>query len=104
MSSTGRKLPRLRFERQRLLLGGAEQHREDVQGGWRAGPAHGVSRGLRKLWTGADGESGTARLVLLNRDLVVADGMARRRRDGTVVVVSQKKLWFLKSQDRRSGL
>ncbi|CAN6803643.1 unnamed protein product [Brassica oleracea] len=46
-----------------------------------------------------DEETGTARLVLLNRDLVAADGMARRRRDGTVVVVSQKKIWFLKSQD-----
>lgn len=46
-----------------------------------------------------DEESGTARLVLLNGDLIAADGMARRRRDGTVMVVSQKKLWFLKSQD-----
>ncbi|CAH2045918.1 unnamed protein product [Thlaspi arvense] len=46
-----------------------------------------------------DEETGTARLVLLNRDLIAADGMARRRRDGTVMVVSQKKLWFLKSQD-----
>ncbi|KFK33356.1 hypothetical protein AALP_AA5G003200 [Arabis alpina] len=46
-----------------------------------------------------DEDSGTARLVLLNGDLVAADGMARRRRDGTVVVVSQKKLWLLKSQD-----
>ncbi|VVB03739.1 unnamed protein product [Arabis nemorensis] len=46
-----------------------------------------------------DEDSGTARLVLLNGDLVAADGMARRRRDGTVMVVSQKKLWLLKSQD-----
>ncbi|KAG2261703.1 hypothetical protein Bca52824_068782 [Brassica carinata] len=46
-----------------------------------------------------DEETGTARLVSLDRDLVAADGMARRRRDGTVVVVSQKKLWFVKSQD-----
>ncbi|KAG2302095.1 hypothetical protein Bca52824_030746 [Brassica carinata] len=46
-----------------------------------------------------DEESGTARIVLLNGDMVAADGVARRRRDGTVVVVSQKKLWYLKSQD-----
>uniref|UniRef100_A0A1J3HBR0 NHL repeat-containing protein 2 n=1 Tax=Noccaea caerulescens TaxID=107243 RepID=A0A1J3HBR0_NOCCA len=46
-----------------------------------------------------DEESGTARLVLLNGDLVAGDGMARKRRDGTILVVSQKKLWFLKSQD-----
>ncbi|KAL1208285.1 hypothetical protein V5N11_034998 [Cardamine amara subsp. amara] len=46
-----------------------------------------------------DEESGTARLVLLNGDLIAADGIARRRSDGTIMVVSQKKLWFLKSQD-----
>ncbi|ESQ39980.1 hypothetical protein EUTSA_v10001208mg [Eutrema salsugineum] len=46
-----------------------------------------------------DEESGKAKLVLLNGDLVAADGMARRRRDGTVMVVSQKKLWLVKSQD-----
>ncbi|CAN7091653.1 unnamed protein product [Brassica rapa subsp. narinosa] len=46
-----------------------------------------------------DEESGTARIVLLNGDMVAADGVARRRRDGTVMVVSQKKLWYLKSQD-----
>ncbi|CAN8266948.1 unnamed protein product [Cochlearia groenlandica] len=47
-----------------------------------------------------DEESGTARLVLLNGgDLLAADGMARRRRDGTIMVVSQKKLWLIKSQD-----
>ncbi|XP_010424881.1 PREDICTED: uncharacterized protein LOC104710043 [Camelina sativa] len=46
-----------------------------------------------------DEESGTARLVLLNRDLIAADGVARRKRDGTIMVVSQKKLWLLKSQD-----
>ncbi|VYS51718.1 unnamed protein product [Arabidopsis thaliana] len=46
-----------------------------------------------------DEDSGNARLVLLNGDLIAADGMTRRRRDGTVMVVSQKKLWLLKSQD-----
>ncbi|CAH8341396.1 unnamed protein product [Eruca vesicaria subsp. sativa] len=47
-----------------------------------------------------DEESGTARVVLMNRDLVAADGMAaRRRRDGGVVVVSREKVWFLESQD-----
>ncbi|KAG7563199.1 hypothetical protein ISN44_As10g000330 [Arabidopsis suecica] len=46
-----------------------------------------------------DEESGNARLVLLNGDLIAADGMARRQRDGTIMVVSQKKLWLLKSQD-----
>lgn len=46
-----------------------------------------------------DEETGTARMVLLNGDMVAADGVARRRRDGTVVVVSQKKLWYVKSQD-----
>ncbi|EOA25287.1 hypothetical protein CARUB_v10018601mg [Capsella rubella] len=46
-----------------------------------------------------DEDTGTARLVLLNRDVIAADGMTRRRRDGTVMVVSQKKLWLLKSQD-----
>ncbi|CAH8384261.1 unnamed protein product [Eruca vesicaria subsp. sativa] len=46
-----------------------------------------------------DEETGTARMVVLNGDMVAADGVARRRRDGTVVVVSQRKLWFVKSHD-----
>ena len=45
-----------------------------------------------------DADDGTARQVLLNRDLSFADGIAVRR-DGVVLVVSHKKLWFLKSQD-----
>lgn len=45
-----------------------------------------------------DDEDGTARLVLLNEDLTLADGIAIRS-DGVVLVVSQNKLWFLKSQD-----
>ncbi|KAJ0240516.1 Uncharacterized protein HA466_0221420 [Hirschfeldia incana] len=50
-----------------------------------------------------DGESGEARLVSLDRDLVAADGVARRGRDGRVVVVSQKKLWFVESRDSWGG-
>ncbi|KAI4357674.1 hypothetical protein L6164_001608 [Bauhinia variegata] len=45
-----------------------------------------------------DADDGTARLVLLNEDLMAADDIAIRR-DGVVLVVSQFKLWFLKSQD-----
>ncbi|XP_021896267.1 uncharacterized protein LOC110813437 [Carica papaya] len=45
-----------------------------------------------------DAEDGTAREVLLPEKLVWADGVAVRR-DGTVLVVSQQTLWFLKSQD-----
>lgn len=45
-----------------------------------------------------DADDGTARLVLLNEDLKGADGIAMRR-DGVVLVVSYRKLWFLKSQD-----
>lgn len=45
-----------------------------------------------------DADDGTARLVLLNKDLKGADGIAMRR-DGVVLVVSYYKLWFLKSQD-----
>nr|XP_023877135.1 uncharacterized protein LOC111989575 [Quercus suber] len=45
-----------------------------------------------------DPDDGTAKLVLLNRDLSFADGIAVRR-DGVVLVVSHKKLWLLKSQD-----
>ncbi|RVW16986.1 hypothetical protein CK203_070654 [Vitis vinifera] len=45
-----------------------------------------------------DAEDGTARLVLLPRDLPWADGIAVRK-DGIVVVVSQSKAWFLKSED-----
>ena len=43
-------------------------------------------------------EDGTARLVLLNEDLPLADGIAVRN-DGVVFVNSPKKLWVLKSQD-----
>ncbi|OMO60587.1 Six-bladed beta-propeller, TolB-like protein [Corchorus capsularis] len=45
-----------------------------------------------------DEEDGTARTVLLNKDLVMPDGIAIRR-DGVVLVVSSKYLWFLKSSD-----
>ncbi|KAJ7954219.1 Six-bladed beta-propeller, TolB-like protein [Quillaja saponaria] len=45
-----------------------------------------------------DADDGTARLVLLNKDLNWADGIAIRR-DGVVLVVSTTKLWYLKSQD-----
>lgn len=45
-----------------------------------------------------DAENGTAKAVLLNRDLPLADGIAIRR-DGTVLVVSMNQLWFVKSND-----
>ncbi|KAJ1426183.1 hypothetical protein SESBI_10584 [Sesbania bispinosa] len=48
-----------------------------------------------------DADDGTARLVLLNEDLLCADGVALRS-DGVVLVVSPEsvhKLWFLKSND-----
>ncbi|XP_022725796.1 uncharacterized protein LOC111282111 [Durio zibethinus] len=45
-----------------------------------------------------DADDGRARLVLLNKDLVMPDGIAIRR-DGVVLVVSTQKLWFLKSDD-----
>ncbi|KAI4313799.1 hypothetical protein L6164_026750 [Bauhinia variegata] len=45
-----------------------------------------------------DEEDGIARPVLLSDDLLGADDVAIRR-DGVVLVVSQKKLWYLKSQD-----
>ncbi|KAF3432199.1 hypothetical protein FNV43_RR26938 [Rhamnella rubrinervis] len=45
-----------------------------------------------------DADDGTARLVLLNEDLPLADGIAKRK-DGVVVVVSPNKMWLLKSQD-----
>ncbi|KAJ7954218.1 Six-bladed beta-propeller, TolB-like protein [Quillaja saponaria] len=45
-----------------------------------------------------DADDGTARLVLLNKDMDGADGIAIRR-DGVVLVVSSTKLWYLKSQD-----
>ncbi|KAK4758734.1 hypothetical protein SAY87_020035 [Trapa incisa] len=45
-----------------------------------------------------DPDDGTARTVLLNRDLPLADGIAVRK-DGVVLVVSRDALWFLKSND-----
>ncbi|KAF5203953.1 Nhl domain-containing protein [Thalictrum thalictroides] len=45
-----------------------------------------------------DADDGKARLVLMNKDLTGADGIAVRS-DGVVAVVSQYKLWLLKSQD-----
>lgn len=45
-----------------------------------------------------DAEEGRAKLVILNKDLTGADGISYRG-DGVVVVVSQDKLWMLKSQD-----
>uniref|UniRef100_A0A6N2KJG1 SMP-30/Gluconolactonase/LRE-like region domain-containing protein n=1 Tax=Salix viminalis TaxID=40686 RepID=A0A6N2KJG1_SALVM len=45
-----------------------------------------------------DADDGTARNVLLNEDLPEGDGIAIRG-DGVVLVVSNKKLWLLKSDD-----
>lgn len=45
-----------------------------------------------------DVDNGLARRVILNKDLIGADGMAMRK-DGVVVVVSKEKLYFLKSDD-----
>lgn len=45
-----------------------------------------------------DADDGTARQVLLNEDMPLADGVAMRR-DGVVVVVSPSRVWLLKSQD-----
>lgn len=45
-----------------------------------------------------DADDGTARLVILNEDLMGADGVALRN-DGVVLVVSFNKVWFLKSND-----
>jgi DNA-binding beta-propeller fold protein YncE len=45
-----------------------------------------------------DADDGTARNVLLSEDLPEGDGIAIRG-DGVVLVVSNKKLWFLKSDD-----
>lgn len=45
-----------------------------------------------------DADDGTARLVLLSKDLLGADGIAMRA-DGTAVVVSYNRAWFLKSDD-----
>jgi DNA-binding beta-propeller fold protein YncE len=45
-----------------------------------------------------DADDGTARNVLLSDDLPEGDGIAIRG-DGVVLVVSNKKLWFLKSDD-----
>lgn len=43
-------------------------------------------------------DDGTARRVILNKDLTAADGIASRK-DGVVLVVSQHKLYFIKSDD-----
>ncbi|QCD89652.1 uncharacterized protein LOC114174013 [Vigna unguiculata] len=45
-----------------------------------------------------DTEDGVARDVVLNEDLVGADGVALRS-DGVVLVVSLKRVWFVKSDD-----
>ncbi|KAF8399014.1 hypothetical protein HHK36_014881 [Tetracentron sinense] len=45
-----------------------------------------------------DADDGTARMVLLTKDLMGADGIAVRS-DGVAVVVSQQTAWFLKSDD-----
>ncbi|KZV19532.1 hypothetical protein F511_06394 [Dorcoceras hygrometricum] len=45
-----------------------------------------------------DAEDGTARRVILNKDLAAADGIAMRP-DGVVLVVSRHKLYFIKSDD-----
>ncbi|CAN0902051.1 hypothetical protein LINGRAHAP2_LOCUS21757 [Linum grandiflorum] len=46
-----------------------------------------------------DEVDGTARRVLLPVDLIDGDGIAVRKRDGVVLVVSHKKVWFVKSED-----
>ncbi|XP_042497388.1 uncharacterized protein LOC122076144 [Macadamia integrifolia] len=45
-----------------------------------------------------DLDDGVAQMVLLEKDLTAADGIAVRV-DGALVVVSQHKAWFLKSKD-----
>lgn len=45
-----------------------------------------------------DVDEGTARRVILNKELTAADGIAVRR-DGVVLVVSKHKLYFIKSAD-----
>ncbi|XP_015895473.3 uncharacterized protein LOC107429320 [Ziziphus jujuba] len=45
-----------------------------------------------------DADDGTAQQVVLPQDLPLADGIAMRK-DGVVVVVSQHKMWLLKSED-----
>ncbi|KAJ0679538.1 putative transcription factor WD40-like family [Helianthus annuus] len=45
-----------------------------------------------------DDEDGTARKIRLNRELTAPDGIALRR-DGVLLVVSQHKLYFIKSDD-----
>ncbi|XVF02834.1 hypothetical protein REPUB_Repub04eG0208500 [Reevesia pubescens] len=45
-----------------------------------------------------DVNDGIAKVVLLNGDLDMPDGIAMRR-DDVVLVVSTQKLWFLKSDD-----
>lgn len=45
-----------------------------------------------------DPDEGRARTVKLNKDLTAGDGMGQRR-DGVVTVVSQQKLYYLKSTD-----
>ncbi|CAN1795082.1 hypothetical protein LINPERHAP1_LOCUS20490 [Linum perenne] len=46
-----------------------------------------------------DEVDGTARRVLLPVDLSNGDGIAVRKRDGVVLVVSEKKVWYVKSDD-----
>lgn len=43
-------------------------------------------------------DDGTARQVILNKDLTAADGIAARK-DGVVLVVSKHKLYYIKSHD-----
>lgn len=45
-----------------------------------------------------DAETGSAKAVILNRELTELVGIAARR-DGVVVVVSRRKLYFIKSHD-----
>lgn len=45
-----------------------------------------------------DEDDGSAKVVLLNEDLILGDGIVVRK-DGVVVVVSINKVWFLKSDD-----
>ncbi|KAL8531826.1 hypothetical protein ACS0TY_008431 [Phlomoides rotata] len=45
-----------------------------------------------------DADDGTARQVILNKDLTAADGIAARK-DGVVLVVSKHKLYYIKSDD-----
>lgn len=56
-----------------------------------------VQSNTGKLYN-VDPDEGRVRTVKLNKDLAAGDGMSLRR-DGVVTVVSQQKLYYLKSTD-----